>query len=193
MNIFKAGVTGVGSVGAGTTAAGTGQEYYGMQYPSCYSPATQGYAQYANMMGGSTSTPSQEYTPPSSTSQSRRSPGLLPPASSQTSLGGPPVPPVGSCKYADSNVGSPQDLSTTSSGGTPQPGAGPGGNPPKSPESDFEDPNSPLSPTPSGGAASSTKKEDVKSNPPQIYPWMKRVHLGQSKSFCYHLSHHQTL
>jgi Antp family protein len=81
-------------------------------------------------------------------------------------------------KYSDSNVGSPQDLSTASSGGTPQPGAGPGGlQPPKSPESDdLEEPGSPLSPSPSGG-----KKEDVKTNPPQIYPWMKRVHLGQSK------------
>ena len=116
--------------------------------------------------------------------------------SPQASLGGAgngPVTPaplttanVGSCKYADSNVGSPQDLSTTSSGGTPQPpGMGPGL---KSPDSDIEDsePTSPLSPDPKGeggasSSATSTKKEDSKSTPPQIYPWMKRVHLGQSK------------
>ena len=113
--------------------------------------------------------------------------------SPQASLGGGSVTPgplttanVGSCKYADSNVGSPQDLSTTSSGGTPQPpGMGPGL---KSPDSDIEDsePTSPLSPDPKGeggasSSATSTKKEDSKSTPPQIYPWMKRVHLGQSK------------
>ena len=120
----------------------------------------------------------------------------LSPRSPQASLGGAgngPVTPaplttanVGSCKYADSNVGSPQDLSTTSSGGTPQPpGMGPGL---KSPDSDIEDsePTSPLSPDPKGeggasSSATSTKKEDSKSTPPQIYPWMKRVHLGQSK------------
>ena len=42
-----------------------------------------------------------------------------------------------------------------------------------------------MSPDPKEGGASSsatsTKKEDSKSTPPQIYPWMKRVHLGQSK------------
>jgi len=81
-------------------------------------------------------------------------------------------------------VGSPQDLSTTSSGGTPQPGGMPGGL--KSPDSDIEDsdPTSPMSPDPKEGGASSsatsTKKEDSKSTPPQIYPWMKRVHLGQN-------------
>ena len=93
-----------------------------------------------------------------------------------------------SCKYQDSNVGSPQDLSTTSSGGTPQPGGMPGGL--KSPDSDIEDddPTSPMSPDPKEGASSSatsTKKEDSKSTPPQIYPWMKRVHLGQSKYLFY--------
>ena len=61
-------------------------------------------------------------------------------------------------------------------------GAGPGGLPPKSPESDLEEPTSPLSPSPSGGSGAKKEGGDVKSNPPQIYPWMKRVHLGQSKS-----------
>ena len=108
------------------------------------------------------------------------------------------LPQQPNCKYADSNVGSPQDLSTNSSGGTPQPGPHGGGGlgglgGPKSPESELEDddeePSSPLSPSPgaSGSSAAAggatTKKEggDSKSNPPQIYPWMKRVHLGQSK------------
>ena len=48
-----------------------------------------------------------------------------------------------------------------------------------------------MSPDPKEGGASSsatsTKKEDSKSTPPQIYPWMKRVHLGQSK--CLLISH----
>jgi Antp family protein len=139
-------------------------------------------------------------------------PGLPPvgAAGSLTPSGGGGLNPLGSiigggaasaavltqpnCKYADSNVGSPQDLSTNSSGGTPQPGGGPhgggglgGGGGPKSPESELEEdeePSSPLSPSP-GASGSGTKKEgggDSKSNPPQIYPWMKRVHLGQSKS-----------
>ena len=145
------------------------------------------------MMGATAPhTGGSEYPASSSTS------GPTPrPRSPQASLGAGPVTPgpltaplttanVGSCKYADSNVGSPQDLSTTSSGGTPQPpGMGSGL---KSPDSDIEDsePTSPLSPDPKGeggasSSATSTKKEDSKSTPPQIYPWMKRVHLGQSK------------
>ena len=182
--------------GAGAGAAAP-QDYYSMQYPNCYSPATQGYAQqYASMMGGA-APPSQDYTPPSSSStltqaprpSLSRSPGVG--AATAPSLTPAPLTQtnVQSCKYADSNVGSPQDLSTTSSGGTPQPGGMPGG--PKSPDSDIEDsePTSPMSPSPGGGggasssgtAGSTTKKEDTKSTPPQIYPWMKRVHLGQSK------------
>ena len=140
------------------------------------------------MMGGATNppAPTQDYTPPSSTTtQARRSPPLGGGVSSAPVGGLAPLTQnnvVGNCKYADSNVGSPQDLSTTSSGGTPQPGAGGGGlGAPKSPESDLEEPSSPLSPSPSGGAGSGKKDGDVKSNPPQIYPWMKRVHLGQSK------------
>ena len=182
-----AGAAAAGSVGAGTAP----QDYYNMQYPNCYSPATQGYAQqYSSMMGAAAS---HDYTPPSSSAtlsssqaSARRSPGL-PSAPSAPSLTPAPLTQsnlAANCKYTDSNVGSPQDLSTTSSGGTPQPGAGP-----KSPDSDIEDngPTSPLSPSPGAGASSSatatsTKKEsDTKSSPPQIYPWMKRVHLGQSK------------
>eukprot|EP00090_Calanus_glacialis_P036961 TRINITY_DN6327_c0_g1_i1.p1 TRINITY_DN6327_c0_g1~~TRINITY_DN6327_c0_g1_i1.p1 ORF type:complete len:332 (-),score=72.85 TRINITY_DN6327_c0_g1_i1:1639-2634(-) len=182
--------------GAGAAPGAAPQDYYNMQYPSCYSPATQGYAQqYSSMMGGA-APPSQDYTPPSSSttlSQSAR-----PSLTRSPGVGGPTAPSitpapltqsnVQSCKYADSNVGSPQDLSTTSSGGTPQPGGMPGG--PKSPDSDIEDsePTSPMSPSPGGGggasssatATSTTKKEDTKSTPPQIYPWMKRVHLGQN-------------
>jgi Antp family protein len=120
--------------------------------------------------------------------------GSLNPLGSIIGGGTAVLPPQPNCKYADSNVGSPQDLSTNSSGGTPQPGGGPhgggglgGGGGPKSPESELEEdeePSSPLSPSP-GASGSGTKKEgggDSKSNPPQIYPWMKRVHLGQSKS-----------
>jgi len=182
-----AGAAAAGSVGAATAP----QDYYNMQYPNCYSPATQqGYAQqYSSMMGAAAS---HDYTPPSSSAtlsssqaSARRSPGL-PSAPSAPSLTPAPLTQsnlAANCKYTDSNVGSPQDLSTTSSGGTPQPGAGP-----KSPDSDIEDngPQSPMSPSPGAGASSSatatsTKKEsDTKSSPPQIYPWMKRVHLGQN-------------
>lgn len=115
-------------------------------------------------------------------------------SSSAAAGSGSVLPTQANCKYEDSNVGSPQDLSTNSSGGTPQPGGGPlggvagglGGGP-KSPESELEDdeePSSPLSPSPgASGSGGGTKKEgggDSKSNPPQIYPWMKRVHLGQN-------------
>ena len=199
--------------GAGGVAGG-GTDYYSMQYPSCYSPATQGYtgAGYSSMMGSAGGgAPSQpppthpEYAPASSSStslsaptSSRRSPGPGVGGAGGGAGGGGGVTPAPlttanvSCKYQDSNVGSPQDLSTTSSGGTPQPGGMPGGL--KSPDSDIEDsdPTSPMSPDPKEGGASSsatsTKKEDSKSTPPQIYPWMKRVHLGQSKwilSFSY--------
>jgi len=204
-----AGAVAGGATGGGVPGAPTAQDYYNMQYPSCYSPATQGYAQqYSSMMGasatGQATTATQEYTPPSSSatlgsSTSRpslnRSPGVGTGGTGGPGIGGssgatmtPSLPltqnnVAQSCKYADSNVGSPQDLSTTSSGGTPQPGGPPGG--PKSPDSDIEDsqgPLSPLSPSPGGAtsSATSTKKEDTKSTPPQIYPWMKRVHLGQN-------------
>ena len=159
-----------------------------MQYPNCYSPATQGYAQqYSSMMGAGASGHGGDYTPPSSSAtlasaqgSGRRSPGL--PGAPAPALTPAPLTQsnlAATCKYTDSNVGSPQDLSTTSSGGTPQPGAGP-----KSPDSDIEDtgPTSPLSPSPGASSSATTaKKEDTKASPPQIYPWMKRVHLGQSK------------
>merc|ERR1719410_1625170 len=164
-----AGAAAAGSVGGATAP----QDYYNMQYPNCYSPATQGYAQqYSSMMGAAAG--SHDYTPPSSSAtlsssqaaSSRRSPGL-PSAPSAPSLTPAPLTQsnlAANCKYTDSNVGSPQDLSTASSGGTPQPGAGPGGlQAPKSPESDMDEPSSPLSPSPSG---KSGKGEDVKSNPP---------------------------
>ena len=151
-----AGAAAAGSVGAATAP----QDYYNMQYPNCYSPATQqGYAQqYSSMMGAAAS---HDYTPPSSSAtlsssqaSARRSPGL-PSAPSAPSLTPAPLTQsnlAANCKYTDSNVGSPQDLSTTSSGGTPQPGAGP-----KSPDSDIEDngPQSPMSPSPGAGASSS--------------------------------------
>lgn len=180
------------TAGAGVVPGTTGpQDYYNMQYPNCYSPATQGYAQQYSSMMGATPGASHDYTPPSSSatissSQTRARSPNLPTGPSAPALTPAPLTQsnlAATCKYTDSNVGSPQDLSTTSSGGTPQPGAGP-----KSPDSDIEDsgPTSPLSPSPGAGASSSatatsTKKEDTKSSPPQIYPWMKRVHLGQSK------------
>ena len=81
--------------------AGGGTDYYGMQYPSCYSPATQGYTAPATaagqappgapgaygggaMMGGG-ATPDTQYShaPPSSSSTSLVS---GPPSSSAVSI-----------------------------------------------------------------------------------------------------------
>ena len=145
------------------------------------SPPTSSSSQLGGLPGGGRRTP-DIVQPPTGSASLLGGSAPQQPSQGQTSLIAPLTQTnVGAqnIKYADSNVGSPQDLSTASSGGTPQPGAGPGGlQAPKSPESDMDEPSSPLSPSPSG---KSGKGEDVKSNPPQIYPWMKRVHLGQSK------------
>lgn len=105
----------------------------------------------------------------------------------------PSVTPVPSCKYAEA---SPQDLSTSA-----------GGAPPASPT---ESRTSPVPPPPrqhspahsvgSGqpGGQQASPQQDSSSpqasqqgqgqksgaypnNPPQIYPWMRKVHVGQSK------------
>lgn len=118
--------------------------------------------------------------------------------------------PSASCKYADSTsstgVASPQDLSTngppprstpppsnsnatiTKSSGLTSPlsvSTSPPGKPATSTASqNLSSPASSTSSTSSNekaGTNNNNSKSGQASNPPQIYPWMKRVHLGQSK------------
>lgn len=116
-----------------------------------------------------------------------------------------------SCKYADSTtasttngISSPQDLSTsgqptrsspplksspattsarTSAASATSPSASGTQNSTSGPASQSS--SSPASSTSSSssntGNNNSTGKSGSTGNPPQIYPWMKRVHLGQSK------------
>lgn len=158
-----------------------GADYYSPTAPypgGCYSPG-QGthYQQYP----GAQSLADYTQLQPRATALS---PALLPPA--------PPVPPA--CKYAESSssagVASPQDLSTAGPGRTSPlvvtkpPPATPLASPADKPCT-VSSPASSTSSTSSqdAGANSSTKgtKSGSGGNPPQIYPWMKRVHLGQSK------------
>nr|XP_008201245.1 PREDICTED: cephalothorax isoform X1 [Tribolium castaneum] len=118
--------------------------------------------------------------------------------------------PSASCKYADSTsstgVASPQDLSTngapprstpplstpsnsnaTKSSGLTSPlsvSTSPPGKPATSTASqNLSSPASSTSSTSStekAGTNNNNSKSGQSSNPPQIYPWMKRVHLGQS-------------
>ncbi|CAK1543978.1 unnamed protein product [Leptosia nina] len=114
-----------------------------------------------------------------------------------------------SCKFADSTsttgVASPQDLSTSSGPGRTSPGFGvsntgstklglttPIASPVEHKANVNQNISSPASSTSSNDSnepnpnSSSSNTKTAKSsgssqaNPPQIYPWMKRVHLGQS-------------
>ncbi|XP_041968161.1 homeotic protein Sex combs reduced [Aricia agestis] len=114
-----------------------------------------------------------------------------------------------SCKFADSTsttgVASPQDLSTSSGPGRTSPGFGVGQNSGTSTKLGLTTPiaspvehkanvnqniSSPASSTSSNesneannsstGNTKNAKSGSAQANPPQIYPWMKRVHLGQS-------------
>ncbi|XP_054721185.1 homeobox protein Hox-B5a-like [Uloborus diversus] len=117
--------------------------------------------------------------------------------SQQQRLGATPTP---SCKFAESALAaSPQDLSTTSSSSQPPESPEPPGQSPTPPTSKSStsrhlspdsspraspqqspSPNSqqgasqPSTPQKSGAAFSQT------SQPPQIYPWMRKVHVGQN-------------
>ena len=122
--------------------------------------------------------------------------------------GGLPTNPVNpsSCKYASTaasidtpvtNCGSPQDLTTNSNGSstassvcsTPRSPSGHGGggggggrgqSGQNNSQSNASSTNS-TSPNSTNGSQSQSGNTKGSSNPPQIYPWMKRVHLGQSK------------
>ncbi len=111
------------------------------------------------------------------------------------------------CKFADSSsLGSPQDLSRASDGDAAAAvAAGVAAASPKTPDSPQPQQSSPTTATSSaaapkkererggdGNTVSTTNNAQSKqtsdnngksstNNPPQIYPWMKRVHLGQSK------------
>ncbi|ODN05868.1 Homeotic protein Sex combs reduced [Orchesella cincta] len=95
------------------------------------------------------------------------------------------------------NCGSPQDLTTNSNGSsasssvcsTPRsPPLGSGGstggrsqNSQNSQSNSSHNSTSPNSNTTGNQSQSGNNTKGSSGNPPQIYPWMKRVHLGQSK------------
>lgn len=109
----------------------------------------------------------------------------------------PSVTPVPSCKYAESSsvhAASPQDLSTTSSSSQPPESPDPGHSPTPtsksstsrhlSPDSSPQEPSPQQSPSPqsqSGAQPPQKGNSSFQGNPPQIYPWMRKVHVGQSK------------
>lgn len=89
-----------------------------------------------------------------------------------------------SCKYAVDSASSPQDLSTSSGGAgqSPEPRA----TPPQRSSAGQTQPNSgnTAQQTNTSGANGGQAKNGNygSSNPPHIYPWMRKVHVGQSKS-----------
>ncbi|XP_050667096.1 homeotic protein Sex combs reduced-like [Leptidea sinapis] len=146
---------------------------------------------------GSTATHMHQHSNPS---PGALSPNLLSAASQAAAA---------SCKFADSTsttgVASPQDLSTSSGPGRTSPGFGnvgqgsgtssklglttPIASPVEHKANVNQNISSPASSTSSNesndannSSSSNTKntKSGTQANPPQIYPWMKRVHLGQS-------------
>lgn len=159
--------------------------------PACYSPP---------QVAAACHYPPHPYATPAPASQ-----GPLPPTEmvDYTQLQ-PPEPPHASCKYADSAspataVASPQDL-TTARGSPPQPQQNkqPASTVPSPPGKsthpttappNMASPASSTSSASSGDAApgSASKSGKNGANPPQIYPWMKRVHLGQSEYSIYFL------
>lgn len=93
-----------------------------------------------------------------------------------------------SCKYAVDSASSPQDLSTSSGGAgqSPEPRA----SPPQSQTRGANSGSGQASNTPtgqSGGTQGAGQQNQGKNgnyssgNPPHIYPWMRKVHVGQSK------------
>ena len=88
-----------------------------------------------------------------------------------------------SCKYAVDSASSPQDLSTSSGGAgqSPEPRA----TPPKRSSAGQTQPNSGTAQqtNTTGANGGQAKNGNYSSgNPPHIYPWMRKVHVGQSKS-----------
>ncbi|XP_050432392.1 homeotic protein Sex combs reduced [Adelges cooleyi] len=128
------------------------------------------------------------------------SPGAISPISSSlNNNGGMPSATGVQCKYevtataTPNGISSPQDLTTSAPPGARSPppvsmkarasaaGSSPGAQGPVSQTS--SSPASSISSTSSngpGGNGPASGKQGSGQNPPQIYPWMKRVHLGQS-------------
>ncbi|XP_065337713.1 homeotic protein Sex combs reduced isoform X1 [Cloeon dipterum] len=173
--------------------AAANQDYYGGGYPgaaNCYSPqVSPHYGPYAPAAASTPQTHpamtqggnAADYNPQLAAAAAHQRLTAATSLQSNTSPGAPTPPsatPVSSCKYADSTASSPQDLST-SSGTTPNP----------------QTSRSPTDPAAAASAAAAGQQSSASStgsnnnsgsggkssgNPPHIYPWMKRVHLGQS-------------
>lgn len=191
----------------GPESAGPGSDYYTPQaYNSCYgaanaasapnpaSPAAAAaYAGYLSQNGGDHTShhghhghhglASNYPTPGLSASQA--------PVPSQGRLGHPTrTPTPSSCKYAPvDSAASPQDLSTSSTGAG-QSSEGSRGSPAAptqsarggSSSSTSTSTGQGLSNTPgSGENNNSGNSKNGQSGQPQIYPWMRKVHVGQSK------------
>ncbi|QQP52900.1 Sex combs reduced [Caligus rogercresseyi] len=130
------------------------QDYYNMNYPSCYSPGLNsqgggqygGYGHLGGMMGAAGNNGDYSGRGSPSNNSSSNAVAAVTAVAQQLAAG----------KYSDSNVGSPQDLSTTS-----PPGGG--GGEPKTPES--HPTTSPLtSPSPTSPSASGGSAVKAKSN-----------------------------
>ncbi|EEC15636.1 conserved hypothetical protein [Ixodes scapularis] len=112
----------------------------------------------------------------------------------------PSATAVSSCKYAapESTAASPQDLSASSTqspsspetrGSSPSPGqpaqgaaGAAGGQPSPQPQQQAGSRAAPSQTTPpSGQSAQQQQKPAYPTTPPQIYPWMRKVHVGQSE------------
>ena len=197
-----------GQRGQDTTGVGA-SDYYGTSlnaYNNCYSPPLQQFASYTPAAAvaalqngtdftgatvttpvttaGSVGTTSGSSTPGPTTLQQRlHQPSTSPAATAQASSSS--TNNSTSCKFASTPesitnpIGSPQDLSVTaggngpgssgsdqSAGGTAGVGAGVDGDAADGSE---------------GASASSGNGSSNSKSSPHIYPWMKRVHLGQSE------------
>ncbi|GIY20362.1 uncharacterized protein CEXT_569611 [Caerostris extrusa] len=113
----------------------------------------------------------------------------------------PSVTPVPSCKYAEPSAASPQDLSTSAShpppAGSPESRTSPqpprqhpspthsqGVAPTQQTTSQQASPQQTQGPQDSSSPQATQQgqqKSAYPSTPPQIYPWMRKVHVGQSK------------
>ncbi|GBM01824.1 hypothetical protein AVEN_205482-1 [Araneus ventricosus] len=119
----------------------------------------------------------------------------------------PSVTPVPSCKYAEPSAASPQDLST--SGSHPPPAGSPESRTSPQPPRQHPSPthsqgvaptqqttSQQASPQQTQGPQDSSspqatqqgqQKSAYQNTPPQIYPWMRKVHVGQSKCISSHI------
>lgn len=91
--------------------------------------------------------------------------------------------PVSSCKFGIDSASSPQDLSTSSGGAgqSPEPRS-------SSPRVQGNSNQNSSQQSSNAGSVNSQSKggnfgSNSSSNPPHIYPWMRKVHVGQSKPF----------